>query len=761
MYFYILAFFIGTTFLQFFKQLPDLFLVLLLLVIIFICSLFFKYSKIIFVFLLGFTWCLFYAHWILDWSLPKSLEGKYITITGYIDSLPQIEEYCEKFSFAIDHIENRPQKAKIQLSWYNNYPLLKVGDRWQLQVKLKRPRGTMNRGEFDYEKYLFQNKIRATGYVKSNTINHRLSSHWYNYPIGRFRQYLEQGIYQALHNSQLQGVIAALVVGSRNGISAKEWQVFRNTGTSHLVAISGLHIGLISGFIFLFLNFIWRRIPYLIMRLSAPQASAIGALIGGLIYSTIAGFSVPTQRALVMIAIFTLVLIFKRNIRPWNALLIALLIISIINPLSTLSAGFWLSFAAVAMLIYTFSGRLGVTGVWWKWGRAQLMVSLGLMPLCLLLFQQFSLVSFIANLIAIPVVGFVVVPLSLSGCLIWTISTHIGTWMLLFAAKIMSLLWLYLKWLSAQHWVIWHHAIVNDWILVTTIIGVLLLLAPRGVSIRWLGIICILPLIFYKPVGPKTGEVWLTLLDVGQGLASVVRTQNHLLIYDTGPKYNDNFDTGSTVVVPFLHSFDVNNVDMMVISHGDNDHIGGAESVLSMLNVKQIMTSVPQRFPNYHAKNCWAGEHWQWDGVTFRFLSPMENSNLKGNDASCVLKITDGKNSILLTGDIEALTEHILVKNNSQGLQSTILVAPHHGSNSSSTKTFINTVKPEYVLFPVGYLNRFAFPSKKVLIRYKTVNAISFDTVNSGAITFKFNNNDKVSLPFEYRKLFTHYWNSS
>jgi competence protein ComEC len=760
MYFYILTFFVGTTFLQFFKQLPDLFWVLLLLIMMFVCSLFFKYFKIIFIFLLGFTWCLFYAHQILDWSLPKSLEGKYIPITGYISSLPQIEQYCEKFTIATDHINNKPQRTKIQLSWYNDYPEIQIGDKWQLSVKLKRPHGSMNPGGFDYEKYLFQNKIRATGYVKSGTLNYRLGSHWYIYPIGRFRQYLEQGIYQTLHNSQLQGVIAALVIGSRNGISADEWQVFRNTGTSHLVAISGLHIGLVSEFIFLFLNFIWRRIPYLTLRLPAPFAAAISALIGALIYSAIAGFSVPTQRALVMIAVFTLVLICKCNVRPWSALLIALLSVLIINPLSTLSAGFWLSFSAVALLIYCFSGRLGITGAWWKWGRAQLVVMLGLMPLCLLLFQQFSLISFMANFIAIPVVGFAVVPLSLVGCLIWVISTHLGTWILLFAERIMSLLWLYLKWLSAQHWVVWHHAIVNNWILVTTTIGVLLLLAPRGVLIRLLGIIWILPLVFYKPIGPKTGEVWFTLLDVGQGLASIVRTCHHVLIYDTGPKYSDNFDTGKTVVVPFLYNFGINNADMMVISHGDNDHIGGAASVLSMSNVKQIMTSVPQRFPNYHAEHCWAGNHWQWDGVTFSFLSPKQNSNLKGNDASCVLKVTNGENSVLLTGDIEALTEHILVKNNCRDLQSTILVAPHHGSNSSSTKTFINMVKPKYVLFPVGYLNRFAFPNKKVMIRYKMIYTVPFDTVNSGAITFKFNNKDKIFLPFEYRKLFTHYWNS-
>ena len=330
-------------------------------------------------------------------------------------------------------------------------------------------------------------------------------------------------------------------------------------------------------------------------------------------------------------------------------------------------------------MIYSFSGRLGKGGLWWKWGRAQFVVVLGLMPLSLLLFQQFSLISFVANIIAIPVVGFVIVPLSLVGSL-----TGIK-WLLIIAEKIMSWLWIYLQWLSSYHFLVWHHAVVNGWVLAAALIGILLLLAPRGIPRRWLGVIWLLPLFFYQPCGPKPGQVWFTLLDVGQGLASVVRTEHHVLIYDTGPKYNDNFDAGSAMVVPFLQHFAINKVDMLVVSHGDNDHIGGSQSILSMLQVNHILTSVPDRFPNHNAQYCRTGQTWQWDGVKFNILSPSGNLGLQGNAASCVLKITDGKNSILLTGDIEALTEQILVKNYLNELKSSILVAPHHGSNSSST----------------------------------------------------------------------------
>ncbi len=745
MYFYILAFFVGTFFLQFFKTLPGLILVFSALMFLMIGGFFIKYLRFVFIFCLGFFWSLLYVHSIIKWSLPNNLVNKNITVIGYIASLPQQDQLHEKFLFKTD-------KAILQLNWYGNYPKLTVGDKWHLTVKLKKPHETMNPGCFDYEEYLFQHKVRAVGYVVPDTLNKYLSTDWRNETINRLRQYLSNKINCVL-KSPLKGIIAALVVGDRNNITQQQWAVFRNTGTSHLVAISGLHIGLISSFIFLFLKFIWRRIPCLVLRLPASKAGSIGALIGALIYSAMAGFSVPTVRALVMIVVLMLMIFLNRNIRPWHAFFIALLLVVIVNPLSDLSAGFWLSFGAVAMLIYCFSGRLkGGRGLWWNWGHAQLVVILGLMPLCLLLFQQISLAAFFANIIAIPIMGFLIVPLSILGCIL-------NKWLLILAEKILGLLWLYLQWLAAQHWALWHHSVINYWILGTALIGILLIFAPRGFPGRWLGIIWILPLFFYKPIGPQQGDVWFTLLDVGQGLASVMRTQHHILIYDTGPKFSDNFDAGMAMVVPFLRSLGIRNIDIMVVSHGDNDHIGGAQSILAMLNVKRIITSVPNRFHGQNAQYCRAGQNWQWDGINFQFLSPEQNSELHGNDASCVLKITNGKNSILLTGDIEALTEHILLNKEKNKLKTNILVAPHHGSNSSSTKAFVKAVKPNYVLFPVGYLNRYGFPSKKVIARYRIIHANLFNTVDSGAITFKFNGYKTITAPNEYRKAAGRFWN--
>ncbi len=718
----------------------------------YIVSLFrYRLVRILLLFLLLFIWAVIYAHHIKSWSLPQRDIGKDLTISGYVASLPQTAGDHVKFTFAWND-------TKLALSWYRNYPILKAGEKWQFVVRLKPPHGFMNPGGFDYEKYLFQHGIRATGYVKQGKL---LAAGGYKYPVTQLRQYLAGKIKQALPNNQFTGLLEALTIGSRNDLAPAQWQVFRNTGTSHLVAISGLHIGLVAGFMYFLVLFLWRRVELLSLKFPAQKSAAIGALFGAFTYSLMAGFALPTQRALIMISVFMLAVLSDRNLRPWYGIFMALILVLLLDPLAPLSAGFWLSFSAVSILIYSFSGRSGASGFWYKWIQPQLVVSIGLMPVLLLFFQQVSPLFIGANLVAIPWIGFVVVPLALSGCVMLLISNNIGAWLLWLASKAISLIWPYLQWLSTRSEFLWHHAVPNLWLLIAAVIGVLLLLAPRGFRGRWLGVIWLLPLLIWRPIGPKPGEVWLTLLDVGQGLATIVRTQHHVMIYDTGPKYSATFDTGAAVVVPYLRQQGVNNVDLMVISHGDNDHIGGAQAVLQNLHVKSILTSVPQRFPAGDAKYCEAGQSWKWDGVIFKVLSPpSQYNNLEGNNASCVVQIQDGKNSILLTGDIQALAEKGLVHKYHDKLHAAILVAPHHGSNTSSTKAFVSAVFPQYILFPTGFLNKFKFPSKKVLVRYEQIHAEAFNTAQSGAITFKFNSSKTVRIPQEYRKLHHNYWNN-
>ncbi len=742
-----MGFLIGTLGINWLTQLPAWWVLLVLLVISLLLCVprsWRRFSGLPLAIVCGFVWVCVQAHWVLDWTLPKKLEGQSIVVQGHIASLPEAVKPRIKFLFQSTQIQGKSAHIKIQLSWYGRAPQLNVGDLWQLQVRLKRPRGTSNPGGFNYEKWAFGRRIRATGYVVGKSAENRLirSSHW-DYMTDRVRETIDQRIKQQLGNNRLRGIITALTIGDKSGISQSQWQIFRATGTSHLMAISGLHIGLVSGLLFFLVGFLWRRIPRLTLTIPTPFAAAFGGLIAAIIYSALAGFALPTQRALVMISVFMLTLLLKRNIGLWNSYALALFIVVLFDPLAPLSVSFWLSFGAVGLIIYGMNGRVRPKGIWWHWGRAQWVIAIGLVPISLAFFQQASLISTAANLLAIPWVGFIVVPLSLLGALSDLFSMTIGGWLLWLAVHAMQIAWWYLAWVGSVHGAMWHHAVANGWVLAAAVIGALLLLAPKGFPGRWVGLFWLLPLLLYVPAGPKYGQIWLTLLDVGQGLATVVRTQHHVLVYDTGAKFGPNFDMGNAVVVPYLQTVGVRRVNDLVISHADNDHIGGAWSLLSRIPVDKIMTSAPQRFKKHKAIHCYQGEHWNWDGVEFQFLYPPDKIIKKRNDRSCVLRITNGKNTLLFTGDVESLGEKYLVKHEKSLLPATILVVPHHGSKTSSTQAFVNAIHPRYALFPYGYRNKYRFPNAAVVARYKNLGSKLLNSATDGAIECKI---DKLNI---------------
>jgi len=390
----------------------------------------------------------------------------------------------------------------------------------------------------------------------------------------------------------------------------------------------------------------------------------------------------------------------------------------------------------------------------------QFSLTLGILPLTLLFFHEASIISLVANAVAVPWVGFLVIPLCMLGTISLFINASLGHLFLFLAAKAISLIWHVLEYLAALPIASIMQPIYNIWILILSMSGMLILLAPYRSYWRLLGLAALAPLFFYIPERPNTNEVWFTLLDVGQGLASVVRTQHHLLIYDTGPKFFDAADAGATTVLPFLQNFGAKKIDMLVVSHADADHSGGAKSILTHLPVEKLITSAPDFFTPYPAQNCIAGEHWEWDGIKFTFLHPGNKSGFDGNDASCVLQIAAHDNKILLTGDIEQTAEEFILKNPKNPLNTTILVVPHHGSNSSSSMPFIKATHPEYALFATGYLNRFHFPSFKVIRRYQENNAHTLNTSETGAITFKFSAQVPLSQPELYRQVNKHYWNN-
>ncbi len=349
-----------------------------------------------------------------------------------------------------------------------------------------------------------------------------------------------------------------------------------------------------------------------------------------------------------------------------------------------------------------------------------------------------------ANLIAIPWVEMITVPMCLLSTLLTLVNATMGQIFFHFTILLLAPLWLFLKYLSSWQYVMWYHAMPSCFILMTSFMAAFLLLLPRGWPTRWMGVVWALPLFFPKLPSPEVGDIWLTVLDVGQGLSSVIRTAHHVLIYDTGPQFPNGFDAGEQVVLPFLRYSGIHFVDRMVISHGDNDHIGGSGSVLKSMSVGDVLTSVPNRFPTHRAWSCHEGQTWIWDRVTFEMLSPENGTPYEGNNSSCVLRVSHGHQAILLTGDIEKPQERWLLTHEGSPLRSTVMIAPHHGSRTSSSAAFVRAVSPRYVLFPVGYYNRYHFPASVVQQRYRVIGARTLSTAKSGAICLRLSTDDTM-----------------
>jgi len=581
------------------------------------------------------------------------------------------------------------------------------------------------------------------------------------------RELLQQKIQQNLVGQEAAGLIAALVMGAQNNITAQQWQTMRATGTNHLMAIAGVHIGFVAGFIYWLINFIWRRIPKFMLRMPAQEAATIAALITAFMYSALAGFSLPTQRALIMLLVFSLNVLLRRKIAVWDSFALALLLILVIEPFATFSVSFWLSFGAVFAILYGISARLRPSGLWWKYGRIQWVITVGLVPITLILFQQTSLISLFANMFAVPSVGILVLPFCLVGTILLFIFQPLGHLLLLLSAQVIAGIWWILAWFAQINGAVWQQTIPNVEVLFASLIGVLIIIAPRGMPGRWLGILWCFPLFYQQPVTPKTSEIWLTLLDVGQGLSALIRTQHHALLFDAGPPMGMLDDAGQRVILPYLQQAHLDHLDALVISHGDSDHIGGANSVVAGIPVENILTSVPERFtftnkikPKKKPQviKCVVGQHWQWDDVSFTMLHPSKEFFAENNNGSCVLRVGQGRNAILLTGDIEKPVEQFLLQQKNIMLSAEILIAPHHGSRTSSTAEFIRATATKYVLFPTGYKNRFHFPNTDVLKRYQAAGAKLFDTAISGAITIHIDDQGRVIKVERFRQDQHKFW---
>lgn len=723
------------------------------------------------------VWGLAGLLWALWWAsptttLPLALEGVDLWLEGWIVSIPDREGRSVHFEFAVnqarrdDQMETALAGKRVRLSWWDDargddgagevvQPSLQVGDRWGFTVRLKQPRGLANPGGFDYERWLYAKGIAATGGIRSQPPP-RLLAQAEGYPLERYRQYTMDRFKRLLPGDPAAGILIALAVGEENGISAWQWEVFNRTGTSHLMSVSGSHLGLVAGLVFALVWGLWARAPFLTLYWPASRAAALMAFVvtGG--YALLSGLSVPAQRAFLMIAVAMLALIVQRPAASSRILALALLAVLVFDPNAPLMAGFWLSFGAVAVILYLAGGR-------WRrdhWlGQSislQFGVTLGLVAPMLIFFQQVPLLSPLANLIAIPWVGCTVLPLSLLAALVGALSETLQSFLLSLAALTMEGLWHVLVWLEALPGVLWQGPAPPLWALAFALPGTALLLAPRGLPGRWLALPLWLPLLWPPVTVPAIGGYWFTLLDVGQGLAAVVRTRNHVLVYDTGPQLGANLDAGRAILVPFLRQQGVRRVNMLLISHADQQHTSGVRSLREQLRIERILTSSPEQTPVDGAEVCRAEQRWEWDGVVFRLLHPLE-TGFDGDNASCVLQVESTAGRVLLPGDIEAPAEQALALTYGNRLAAEVLVAPHHGHRQIANTGFLKAVQPHYVLFSTGYRNRFGYPRPETTAGYQAIGATVLNTAEEGALTFRMEPQRKLE-PERYRRADRSYW---
>ncbi len=687
----------------------------------------------------GVLWLCWQTGQVADAQLPRHLEGEDILVRGVVQGLPEnLGAGRLRFGFLVDqitvqdHWEPLPLLARV--TWYRHKSTMEPGERWQLKLRLKRPRGFSNPGGFDYQRWLLAQGIQATGYVRKGKSNRRLYQTG-SAPVQRLRQQLSAHIQQLDVKATMRALLRALGVGDRSAMSTAQWQVLQKTGTSHLLAISGLHVGMVAGLVFFIARRGWSLLGDL-QRWPAPKVAALCSMIAALVYALLAGFQVPAQRALVMVSVWMLAVMWTGRPDPWRVWSLALLAVLLLDPFAVADAGFWLSFTAVALIGLLTLGRHGQSGQWRQLLSVQFGLLLGLAPLQWLWFQQLSISAPLANLIAIPWVSLLVVPVMLAGMLLWTFATVVGDWLLGLSAISLSILWWLLEQLAGLPVNLWQSpAVSGGWMLVFAL-GVATLLLPGAFRLAPVGVMLLLPVFWLQPERPARGDVWFTLLDVGQGLAAVLETQNHILVYDSGPAFRSGFNTGDAVIVPYLVNQGYRHIDRLIISHADNDHSGGAPSLFEHMDVFSIHSGEPGKIDWARSQQCLAGQRWVWDQVQFEYLAPFAAG--EGNNNSCVLRVeTAAGRVLLLPGDIERGIEQQLVEQQARRLAADVLVAPHHGSRTSSTEAFVNAVDPEYVLFPVGYRNRFGFPKPDVVARYRATGAHILDTATDGAVRMR------------------------
>ena len=707
-------------------------------------------------------------------ALDPALEGIDLQLTGVVAEMPQLGPSGLRFVFEVTAAERqgepltvgRQVPRRVTLGWYANErdeavlagPAqgLRAGQRWQLPVRLKRPHGSLNPHGFDVELWWWEQGLRANGYVREPTSastpsdpgagaarsprpRARLLAEAVAHPVERLRQSVRDAILRRVQDARLAGVLAALAVGDQAAIERDDWSLYRRTGVAHLMSISGLHVTMFAWMGAAVVAVGWRRSPGLIRRLPAVTAGRWGGLGLAAGYALLAGWGVPAQRTVLMLGFG--VLLRSLGLRwPWLLVLLAsAVVVTAIDPWAILQPGYWLSFAAVGLLMASepVSGQESPTGasvvdhagpevsslhrvlaLLRGMFRAQAVATIGLAPLSMIFFQQVSVVGFLANLVAIPWVTWMVTPLALLGML-WPELWQAGAWAV---AGLHAVLEPLAAWPGAQ----WTMPAAPAWAMACGLAAAALAVLPLPWRLRVAAAPLVLPLLWAPVQAPGHGRFEAVVADVGQGTAVLVRTRRHLLLYDAGPQYGLDSDAGVRVLAPLLRARGESAIDLLMLSHRDIDHVGGAAAVMASTPALALSSSLEPGHPLVAGaphQRCDAGQHWEWDGVRFDVLHPTADDHRvarKPNAVSCVLRIVDGAGrALLLTGDIEAPQEAALVERHGAALHSQILVVPHHGSRTSSSQSFLDAVAPQVAVVQAGYRSRFGHPAPDVVDRYR------------------------------------------
>lgn len=701
-------------------------------------------------------WASLHASHRLGARLAHALEGQDLVLTGRIADLPRRQGGDVSFLFQPLPRAGEPRLAgPVRLTWYRAAQVPSACDTWRFSVRLRRPHGVVNPGGSDAERAALLKGIVATGYVRASPVNARVAG---GRCVDGWRDAIGQRFDEAL-GARESRMLKALAIGDTRGLDAADWDIARATGTSHLIAISGFHIGVAAGGGVAIVRGLYLWLPWLATRVPRRIAQAAVGLGVALAYGLAAGMGLPTVRALLMVAVLVVAAAMRRRAGGLSLLSLALLAVLVVDPLAVLSAGFWLSFAGVAFLMACVAP---VRDGWRGWLKAMLrtqaLMSVALLPMALWWFGSASLVSFAANLIAAPVVSFAIIPLALVGSVLLPLGLP-GSAVLQIAAWIMDWLWRLLApmaaWPGAQLSVA--DAGLGPAMLATA--GAAWAFAPRGLPLRGFALLCFLPLLWPARELPQPGAFRAWVLDVGQGLAVLLRTRSHTLVYDTGPDFAGGHDAGAGIVLPSVTALGIGPVDALVVSHGDRDHAGGARAVAKRYPAAVVSAGEPGRLP-FPSRPCAGMPPWSWDGVTFRFLAvPLPAAGkAKANERSCVLAVEGAGGRLLLTGDIGAATEARMAPGELASVLPTVTTIAHHGSRHSSSAAWLRKVRPRVAIAGAGWRNRFGHPHPLVVDRHAAIGAEVYDTARSGALRIDFPADGSPRVSREWRRPASHYW---